>query len=317
MVDKQPLVSIAVICYQNEAFLHECIESILNQTYTSVEIIIADDGSTDNSAEIIKSYASSHENISCILSPVNKGISNNLNLALELCRGPYICMIAGDDVMYSHKIEKQVEFLELNKDFSLCFHNVDVFDNSANTVIYRWLDKYLPGRNAKDALFIANWFFKTRQRKMPSGSWFGRASYIKKGTNDDRIPSYHEFIFVLGMHAAAPEAKWHCLPEVLGVYRVHGASLSNRQRSWPDHAEEVSINYALAAVKYPHFDRQIRNEAAYWWFVQLLYDQVPKEHAKDYLMKFIRNYGMIKYMYLILCKILLSKALSPLRKILK
>ena len=155
MQNNIPLVSIVVVSYQQVEFLKPCIDSILAQTYKNIEIIIADDGSTDHSHEVIRSFAAANNNIKPILAPVNKGISSNLNIGMEHGTGDYICIIAGDDLMYPTKIEKQVAFLEANKDYEMCFHNVEVYDEDNKEILYKWLDKYLPCRHATDALFIA------------------------------------------------------------------------------------------------------------------------------------------------------------------
>jgi glycosyltransferase involved in cell wall biosynthesis len=315
MRSSQPLVSIALITYQNASYLEESIESILAQTYPNIEIIIADDGSTDGSMKIIEGYAERFNRIKILSAPVNRGISANINTAFGHCEGEYICLIAGDDAMYPRKIERQVEYLENNRRFELCFHNVDVYDDERGTILYQWLDRFQPTRFPPDALFLANWYFKKNNRKTPSGSWFGRSSYMKNGINDPRTSSYHEFIFTMGMYAANPDGEWHTLPEVLGKYRIHGGSLSNAKQNWQRRAEEVSVCYALAATKFPQFGRQIKNEVAYWWFLQLLYNQVPDGTYKKYAGEFIRNFGMGRYLYMVICKILLKKVFAPMRKI--
>jgi glycosyltransferase involved in cell wall biosynthesis len=311
----QPLVSIALVTYQNAPFLAESIEAILSQTYQYLEIVISDDGSTDGSQLIIEKYAAIDSRIKKLISPVNRGISHNINQAFDNCSGEYICVIAGDDKMYPNKIEKQVEFLEANPDFDLCYHNVDVYDNDAQRIIYKWMDRFQPTRNAEDALFLANWYFKKKNRKTPSGSWFGRATYIKNGRNDPRTSGCHEFIFTMGMYAARPEGKRHTLPEVLGFYRLHSKSLSQDKSNWYKDAEEIGVSYSIAATKFPQYEKKIHNEEAYWWFIQLLYRQTPAGTYDLYLKYFIRRFGLIKYLYMILCRIYLGKAFSPLRKL--
>jgi glycosyltransferase involved in cell wall biosynthesis len=317
MENNQPLVSIVVVSYQQVDFLKECIESILLQTYKNVEIIIADDGSTDQSPDLIRSFAAANSNIIPILSPLNKGISVNLNLGMEQCKGKYICIIAGDDVMYPAKIEKQVAFLEANTGYEMCYHNVDVYDEDTKTILYKWLDEFLPCRHAPDALFRAIWSLKKNNRKAPSGSWFGRSSYLKYARNDWRTYSSHEFIFTMGMYAVKPDAKWHTLPEVLGMYRTHSKGLSKHNPNWQKSVEEISVCYALAKVKFPQFIRAIDNEEAFWWFMHLLYNYVPGEYRRIYMKEFLRKYGLGKYLYLHACRILLSENLKTVRKLVK
>ncbi len=317
MENNLPLVSIVVMTYQQVAFLKPCIESILSQTYKNIEIIIADDGSTDQSPELIRSFAAGNSNIIPILSPVNKGVSINLNLGMDQCKGKYICIIAGDDVMYPSKIEKQVAFLETNAEYEMCYHNVDVYDEDTKTILYKWLDKFLPCRHAPDALFRALWNLKKNDRKAPSGSWFGRASYLKYARNDWRTQSSHEFIFTMGMYAAKPDAKWHTLPEVLGMYRTHSKGMSRHTGNWQNAAEEISVCYSLARVKFPQFTRAINNEEAFWWFMELLYNQVPGEYRSTYMREFLRKFGLGRYLYLHACRILLSDKLKAVRKLVK
>jgi hypothetical protein len=219
--------------------------------------------------------------------------------------------------MYPQKIEKQVAYLEANPEYEVCFHNVDVYDDNKGIVVYQWLNKYEPARGPSDALFRANWFFRKNNRKAPSGAWFGRSAYIKQAVNDKRVGIYHELLFTMGMYASKPEGKWHILNEVLGKYRVHNRSLSNDKASWQRQAEDLTTAYRLAEVKFPQYGKKIHNELAYWWFAQLLYNQVPQGTYNNYKKEFIRNFGLIRYGYLLGCKILLSKKLSGIRKIFK
>ena len=192
---------------------------------------------------------------------------------------------------------------------------MDVYDDDTGTILYKWLDKYIPTRFPPDALYRANWYFRKDNRKTPSGSWFGRASYIRESVNDKRTSQYHEFLYTMGMYASKPDAKWHTLPEVLGKYRVHSKSLSSNKANWQKQAEEITVCYGLASVKFPQFGKEIQSEEAIWWFLQLLYNQTPKELHNLYALRFIRNFGIRRYLYLIVCKILLSKPFTPLRKI--
>jgi len=91
--------------------------------------------------------------------------------------------------------------------------------------------------------------------------------------------------------------------------------MSNDKDNWQSHAEEITICYRLAEAKYPQYGRQIKNELAYWWFLQLLYSQVPQGLSKNYSREFIENFGIIRYVYMLMCKLLLSKSFSGIRKI--
>jgi glycosyltransferase involved in cell wall biosynthesis len=111
---KNPTTTIGVISYNNAKFLPETIDSILAQTVQDFEIIIADDGSQDNSMSIAESYASKNENIRIVTheNHVNKGVSATCNLAVKQARGKFIALIGSDDAYFPHYIEKTVTFLQ-------------------------------------------------------------------------------------------------------------------------------------------------------------------------------------------------------------
>jgi glycosyltransferase involved in cell wall biosynthesis len=112
-----PLVSIIMPVYNGEKYLHEAIDSILNQTYTNFEFIIINDGSIDKSEEIIKSYKD--KRIRYIKNPQNIGLDETLNSAFTIARGEYIARMDCDDLSQKTRIEKQVKFMESNLDHDL------------------------------------------------------------------------------------------------------------------------------------------------------------------------------------------------------
>lgn len=111
-----PLVSIVMSVYNAEKYLAEAIESILNQTYKNFEFIIVDDGSTDNSASIIKNYKDRRIKY---FRQSNKGLAGALNLAIGKAEGKYIARMDADDISAPERIEKQVEWLEKNEHIAI------------------------------------------------------------------------------------------------------------------------------------------------------------------------------------------------------
>jgi glycosyltransferase involved in cell wall biosynthesis len=111
-----PKVSVVMSCYNAEKYLRPAIDSILNQTFCDFEFIIWNDGSTDSTEEIIKSYSDSriryfyHE---------NTGLGRALNLACKEALGEYIARMDADDIALPNRFEKEVEFLDKNKDYIL------------------------------------------------------------------------------------------------------------------------------------------------------------------------------------------------------
>lgn len=124
-----PLVSICCITYNHEPYIRDAIEGFLMQkTNFPVEILIHDDASTDGTADIIREYEAKYPDI---IKPIyqtenqySKGINPYPAFVYPLARGKYIALCEGDDYWIDpYKLQKQVDFLEANPEYSLCFHN--------------------------------------------------------------------------------------------------------------------------------------------------------------------------------------------------
>lgn len=113
------LVSVIIPVYNVEKYVKEAIQSIQNQTYKNLEIIIIDDGSTDDTYSIIKELARSDDRIKFYKNEKNLKIVKTLNRALSLATGSYIVRMDGDDVSKLDRIERKVNFLEQNPDIDL------------------------------------------------------------------------------------------------------------------------------------------------------------------------------------------------------
>jgi glycosyltransferase involved in cell wall biosynthesis len=109
----QPLVTCAIPVYNGAAFLAEAIQSILDQTYTNIELIIINDGSSDESLAIAQSFQSRHPEIT-VIDQENKGLIGTLNHSLELANGLYYARMDADDIALPTRFEKQVDFLQYN-----------------------------------------------------------------------------------------------------------------------------------------------------------------------------------------------------------
>jgi glycosyltransferase involved in cell wall biosynthesis len=113
---KQQLVSVIMPVFNAAEYLSESIESILNQTYSNFEFIIVDDASTDNSWNIIKSFAKKDKRIIPIKNRINLGVSLASNIAISLTKGVFLARMDADDISFSDRIKKQVKFLNLHPD---------------------------------------------------------------------------------------------------------------------------------------------------------------------------------------------------------
>lgn len=114
-MNKRPLVTIVTPVYNAEKYIRDCIESVLNQTYTNWEMILVDDCSTDHSISIIKEYLSVDNRIKLFENQKNSGPAVSRNLALSHARGQYITFLDSDDMILEDKLKKQVNFMIKNK----------------------------------------------------------------------------------------------------------------------------------------------------------------------------------------------------------
>lgn len=124
--EKEPLVSVIVPVYNGESFIKETINSILNQTYKNLEIIIIDDCSSDASRDIIDSY--DDERIRKIYLKKNRNVCYSGNVGFREATGKYVALIGHDDIWKPEKIKKQVSFLEEHPQCSVCFTWADIID---------------------------------------------------------------------------------------------------------------------------------------------------------------------------------------------
>lgn len=109
MIEKNPLVSIVIPVYNAAAFVEETIKSTLGQTYKHIELILVDDGSKDNSYDIIKKYETSNVKV---VKQENKGASAARNHGISLSAGQFIQYLDADDFLHPQKIERQLSTLQ-------------------------------------------------------------------------------------------------------------------------------------------------------------------------------------------------------------
>ena len=125
-------VSVIIPVHNSSKYLSECINSVVNQTYKNIEIIVVDDNSNDSSLSIINSYKD--KRIKVIKLKKNMGVSIARNKGVIKASGDYICFIDSDDYWYKDKLEKQVKFME-NNNYIFTYGSYGYLRN--NVVVHR------------------------------------------------------------------------------------------------------------------------------------------------------------------------------------
>ncbi len=120
-----PLISVIMSVYNGDKYLHEAIDSILNQTFKDFEFIIINDGSTDKSLKIIHSY---NDDRIVLINQENAGLANALNNGIAISKSNFIARMDADDIAYPERIQKQHEFLTNNIDYVIVGSNAKIID---------------------------------------------------------------------------------------------------------------------------------------------------------------------------------------------
>ncbi|WP_052503412.1 glycosyltransferase family 2 protein [Lacinutrix sp. Hel_I_90] len=126
-MNDQPLITVLIPTYNCEQYVHEAVQSILDQTYTNFECMIIDDCSTDNTVGVIKAFNDSRINL--IIKSKNSGYTNSLNYGLTISKGKYIARMDGDDICLPHRFEKQIEVLENDDNIVVCGSVFKIIDS--------------------------------------------------------------------------------------------------------------------------------------------------------------------------------------------
>ncbi|MDP1417451.1 glycosyltransferase family 2 protein [Peribacillus simplex] len=125
-----PKVSVIMGVYNGSKKIETAIKSILNQTFFDFELIICDDGSTDNSIELIENLAAEDKRIKLLKNSRNLGLAPTLNSCLNEARGEYIARMDDDDISHPGRFEKQVTFLNNNLDYAIVGTSRNLYDQN-------------------------------------------------------------------------------------------------------------------------------------------------------------------------------------------
>jgi glycosyltransferase involved in cell wall biosynthesis len=208
------LVSVDMITYNHEAYIAQAIEGVLNQiTNFKYELVIANDCSPDETDEIVKRYINSHPKgyiIKYYKHNQNIGMHANGNFAYSKCSGKYIALCEGDDYWTDpYKLQKQVDFLEANPDYALCFHPIKI-EQPDGSIIDDFITE--PPANYE---YIETLAAKGNYIHTPSVVFKNILEQLPDAMQYSPIGDY--FLYML----LAEHGKLKQLPDAMAVYRRH------------------------------------------------------------------------------------------------
>ena len=137
-IDRYPLISIVLPMYNAEHYISDAIESIMNQSYSNWELIVIDDGSTDNSFNVVQTkYDDKYANIRLLHLSQNEGIVKALNQGIAACnpQSSFIARMDADDISNSNRMEKQIKFMIANPEIDVLGSGVSLFDDESGRIL--------------------------------------------------------------------------------------------------------------------------------------------------------------------------------------
>jgi glycosyltransferase involved in cell wall biosynthesis len=219
------LVSALVVTYNQARFIRETIASVQAQTYDDLQIVVADDASTDGTADVVAEMARHDPRIQLLRAPANAGITVNCNRALSAARGELTAWLGGDDLWLPSKIEKQVRVFASDPHVSLVGTDVEVFfeDGSPSSVARC---RVMHGGGTVDD------FVRARSH-IPTSSFMFRRSAMPDLTFDTRLRVVSDWLFNV---ECAARGRLGYVPEVLTRYRRWSGNMTatGAQRAYLD-----------------------------------------------------------------------------------
>jgi len=237
----EPLISVLMPVYNSALFLPEAIESILAQSFKNFELIIIDDGSTDNSLEIAKSYSDTDEKIQVFFQS-NIGISKSRNRLLSLSKGKYIAWMDSDDISLPERLAIQYDYLTLNNDVVALGVGTEFID--------------------EDGMKICEWRMPATHEEIDrahingqggaitfASSMMLKSSLEKAGGFDEGVTGAEDLCLFLRL---AEEGQLANVSKTLYQYRQHINSISHasKQRIFEDNQRVVKAAYIRRGLEF-------------------------------------------------------------------
>ncbi|WP_295127629.1 glycosyltransferase family 2 protein [uncultured Chitinophaga sp.] len=204
-------VSIIVPVYNGAQFISETLDSIYNQHYRNIELIVIDGASTDNTVEVVKAHKQQPD---ILISEKDKGMYDALRKGCERATGDYMCYINSDDRLLPYTLEQVVHKFETEK-CDLVFGDVN-YINETGDVIFMYKGVNFGYKAIKEIC---------RVPFAQQSSFWTRDIYLKTGGFDSSLKYVADSKFLLQI-CLDPSVKKAYIPHPLGEYRLHGASFS-------------------------------------------------------------------------------------------
>lgn len=289
-----PKVAILVACFNHEKYIVDCLDSIVNQDYSNIEIWLADDYSTDNSVNVINSYLINVDRFSVnfLVNKENKGIADNynnlINIALEDDSVKYVIPFAGDDVMRSDKVSKQIEALESNENKYLCYSNMKWFDSATGKHIINHFN--LIFRSSCDIEHII------AEAIIPTPTMCIRRDGLYKIRFNNDIKYINDYLFAVELAILGDGVVY--IPETLVFYRKHGKSIMDT-RTFANERLTAS-SFIRSKYGYVKATKKFGKTAKYDELIECLYQKDYKRFSIKMLFLLPCFFSSVKWFFRLL-----------------
>lgn len=228
-----PTLSILMPVYKTAPFLQEAIDSILSQSFSNFELIVLNDCSPDNAEEILDRY--DDPRIIRYLGTENQGLSNVLNIGLDMAKGKYIARMDSDDISLPERLQTQVDYLESHPDIDLCSCGMKLFGAKDDV----WVRESDPEKVKITALFFSPILHASSVWRKES---FERADLRFK---QEMVPAED---YDLWTRALVKGLKLVNLRQVLYKYRIHPDQATTHVKKTSEKSNLVQQNYLRATL---------------------------------------------------------------------
>jgi glycosyltransferase involved in cell wall biosynthesis len=224
-------ISVLLPVYNVEAYVEAALKSIQSQTFTDIEIVVVDDGSTDDTLRIVEELAATDPRIRIVRTPRNLGLPAALNFGLSHCIAPLIARMDGDDIALPTRLEKQLQVLEENQEFDLV---------GCATSAINELGQPIPGLGVSIKPITQEAIAKTALLAPPcSHIWLARREVYDTLSGYREISVAEDYDFLL--RAISAGFRITNLPESLMLIRTRSGNISSRLEQRKAHYYIVNL----------------------------------------------------------------------------
>lgn len=241
-------ISVVVTSYNYENYIKETLDSLVNQTYKDFDVIIVDDGSKDNSVDVIKQYVNNYPNFYLYTHPnhQNKGIIESLKLGISKSDSDYIVFLESDDYISKDYMQEKVDYLSNHKDCVILINDMErvgnVFNDNYINAIYKYYKTRKSVKNDFGTFYYRN-FIPTFSVVMI------KTDVLKSLDFNSAIPAWLDWWL---WRQVALNYPIHYIDKKLTYWRIHSSSYINRdKKNNPNKFKFIKASDKLLLQKYP------------------------------------------------------------------